>query len=129
MASPFHRTSGVLYVANTGSTKYIHAIDLDSSGNMARRRIFADLSEGDEPGFPDGMKVDALGRVYCTGPGGIWVLEPDGTKIGVIKFPEQAINMAFGGDDLRTMLVTAHTSVFTMRMKTPGMAHPWYALR
>ncbi|MDA0661394.1 MAG: SMP-30/gluconolactonase/LRE family protein [Proteobacteria bacterium] len=119
----------VLYVANTGSTKYIHAIDLDSSGNMARRRIFADLSEGDEPGFPDGMKVDALGRVYCTGPGGIWVLAPDGTKIGVIKFPEQAINMAFGGDDLRTMLVTAHTSVFTMRMKTPGMAHPWYALR
>lgn len=124
--SPDERT---LYIANTGSTKYIHAIDLDGDGNRLRRRIFADLSEGDEPGFPDGMKVDAEGRVYCTGPGGIWVLEPDGTRIGVIRFPEQAINMAFGGDDLRTMLVTAHTSVYTMRMKVPGHPHPWYARR
>ncbi|MBN4083072.1 SMP-30/gluconolactonase/LRE family protein [bacterium AH-315-B06] len=124
--SPDERT---LYVANTRSTKYIHAIDLDSAGNMLRRRIFADLSMGDEPGIPDGMKVDALGRVYCTGPGGIWVLEPDGRQIGIIRLPEQAVNFAFGGDDLRTLFVTAYTSVYTLRVKTPGQPHPWYRVR
>ena len=62
--SPDERT---LYVANTRSTQYIHAVDIDAEGKMLGRRIFADLS-GDEPGIPDGMKVDQLGRVFCTGP-------------------------------------------------------------
>lgn len=125
----FSTDERTLYVANTRWTKYIHAIELDASGNMLRRRIFADLSAGDEPGVPDGMKVDVLGRVYCTGPGGIWVLEPDGRHIGTIRLPEQAVNFAFGGGDLRTLFVTAVTSVYTMRVRTPGQPHPWYRLR
>src|SRR5437868_11504246 len=63
---------------------------------MVGRGIFADLNEGSEPGIPDGLKVDSIGRVYCTGPGGIWVMAPDGRRIGVIKWPEQAVNFAFG---------------------------------
>jgi gluconolactonase len=124
--SPDERT---LYLANTRETKYIHAVELDAAGNMVRKRIFADLSEGDEPGIPDGMKVDTLGRVYCTGPGGIWVMDPDGSRIGIIKLPEQSVNFTFGGDDLRTLFVTAHTSVYTLRMKTPGQPHPFYLAR
>ncbi len=123
--SPDERT---LYVANTRSTQYIHAVDIDADGKMLGRRIFADLS-GDEPGIPDGMKVDQLGRVFCTGPGGIWVMESDGTHIGIIRLPEMAVNFAFGGDDLRTLFVTAVTSVYTLRVKTPGQPHPWYLVR
>lgn len=124
--SPDERT---LYVANTRSSKYIHAIKLDASGKMAGRSIFADMNEGDEPGIPDGLKVDSIGRVYCTGPGGIWVFAPDGQKVGVIKWPEQAVNFAFGGPDMRTMFCCAHTSVYTLRMKVPGNPHPWYKVR
>lgn len=124
--SPDERT---LYVANTRSSKYIHEIRLDAAGNMIARSIFADMNEGTEPGIPDGLKVDALGRVYCTGPGGIWVFNPDGRRVGIIQWPEQAVNFAFGGPDLRTMLCTAHTSVYTLRMKVPGNPHPWYKLR
>ena len=124
--SPDEKT---LYVANTRSTKYIHAIDIDSDGAMVRRRIFADLSEGDEPGIPDGMKVDTLGRVYCTGPGGIWVMDPDGTRVGIIKLPEQSVNFTFGGDDMKTLFVCAYTSVYTLRVKTPGQPHPWYLVK
>jgi len=102
------------------------AVDIDANGVMQRRRILADVSEGDEPGAPDGVKVDSLGRVYCTGPGGIWVIEPDGRHIGTIRLPEQAVNFTFGGSDLRTLFVTAVTSVYTLRMKTPGQPHPWY---
>jgi gluconolactonase len=124
--SPDERT---LYVANTRSTKYIHAIDLDADGNMAGRRIFADMNEGKEPGIPDGLKVDSRGRVYCTGPGGIWVFEPNGKRVGIIRFPEQAVNFAFGGPDLKTLFCCAYTSVYTLRVKVPGQPHPWYKLR
>jgi gluconolactonase len=124
--SPDERT---LYVANTRSSKYIHAIEVDAAGNMVRRSIFADMNAGKEPGIPDGMKVDTLGRVFCTGPGGIWVFTADGKHIGTIKFPEQSVNFAFGGADLRTLFCCAHTSVYTLRVKVPGQPHPWYRLR
>jgi gluconolactonase len=124
--SPDERT---LYVANTRSSKYIHAIALDAAGNMTGRRIFADMNEGTEPGIPDGMKVDSRGRVYCTGPGGIWVFNPDGKRVGTIRFPEQAVNFAFGGPDMKTLFCCAYTSVYSLRVKTPGQPHPWYALR
>jgi gluconolactonase len=124
--SPDERT---LYVANTRSAKYVHAIQLDAAGNMARRRIFADMNAGELPGAPDGLKVDSQGRVFCTGPGGIWVFTPGGMRIGIIKFPEQAANFAFGEPDLRTLFCCAYTSVYTLRVKVPGQPHPWYRLR
>jgi len=124
--SPDERT---LYIANTRSTKYIHALELDAAGNLSRRRIFADMNEGTAPGIPDGLKVDSQGRVYCTGPGGIWVYTPDGKRVGIVKFPEQSVNFTFGGSDLRTLFCCAHTSVYTLRVKVPGNPHPWYRLR
>jgi gluconolactonase len=123
--SPDERT---LYVANTRSSKYIHGLEIDPAGNMVRRRIFADMNAGDQPGIPDGLKVDSQGRVFCTGPGGIWVFTPEGNHLGTIKFPEQSVNFAFGGDDLRTLFCCAHTSVYTLRVKVPGQPHPWYRL-
>ncbi len=123
--SPDERT---MYVANTRSSKYIHAIKLDAAGNMISRSIFCDMNEGTAPGIPDGLKVDSIGRVYCTGPGGIWVIAPDGKRVGIIQWPEQAVNFAFGGPDMRTLLCCAHTSVYTLRVKVPGNPHPFYKL-
>jgi gluconolactonase len=120
----------VLYVANTRWAQYIHALELDSKGNMVRRRIFAEMpSDSDKNGVPDGMKVDVEGRVYCTGPGGTWVFAPDGTKLGIIVTPEYPANIAFGGPDLKTLFLTANTSLYTLRMKVPGQPHPWYRVR
>jgi gluconolactonase len=124
--SPDERT---LYVANTRSSKYIHALEIDAAGKCVKRSVFADMNEGEKPGIPDGLKVDSQGRVFCTGPGGVWVFTPEGKKIGVIEFPEQAVNFAFGGDDLKTLFCCAHTSVYTLRMKVPGNPHPWYRVR
>jgi len=124
--SPDERT---LYVANTRWTQYIHAVELDGSGNMVRRRVFADMSHDKTNGVPDGMKVDQAGRVFCTGTTGVWVYEPDGKFIGIIETPEVCANISFGGSDLRTLLFTASTSVYTLRVKTPGMPHPWYGVR
>jgi len=118
-----------LYVANTRWAQYIHAIELDASGNMVRRRIFSDMSSEETDGVPDGMKVDVEGRVFCTGPGGTWVFAPDGTKLGVIRTPEVPANLCFGGPDQKTIFFTARTSVYTLRSKVPGQPHPWYRTR
>jgi gluconolactonase len=116
----------VLYVANTRFAMYIHAIELDSDGNMVRRRIFADMSSDEKEGVPDGMKVDVEGRVYCTGPGGTWVFAPSGEKLGVIRTPEVPANLCFGGPDMKTIFFTARTSIYSMRAKVPGLpAHPY----
>lgn len=122
--SPDERT---LYVANTRWTQYIHALELADDGTMVRRRIFADMSSDERDGVPDGMTVDVEGRVYCTGPGGTWVFAPDGTRLGIIRTPEVPANLTFGGPDLKTLFLTARTSVYTWRVKTPGLPHPWYA--
>jgi gluconolactonase len=121
--SPDERT---LYIANTRWCQYIHAVELDAAGTMVRRRIFADMSADGTNGVPDGMKVDQAGRVFCTGTGGVWVFAPDGTRIGIIDMPEVCANIAFGGADLRTLLFTASTSVYTLRVRTPGQPHPYY---
>jgi gluconolactonase len=124
--SPDERT---LYVANTRWTQYIHAFELDAAGAVVRRRILADMSSDETDGVPDGMKVDVEGRIYCTGPGGTWVFAPDGGRLGIIRTPEVPANLAFGGPDLRTLFLTARTSVYTLRVKVPGQPHPWYRSR
>jgi gluconolactonase len=120
----------VLYVANTRWTQYIHAFELDASGRVVRRRIFAEMaSDDDKNGVPDGMKVDVEGRLYCTGPGGTWVFAPDGTRLGIIRTPEVPANICFGGPDLRTLFLTARTSVYALRMTVSGQPQPWYRVR
>lgn len=124
--SPDERT---LYVSNTRFTQYIHAFEVASEGTMVRRRIFADMSSDESDGVPDGMKVDAEGRIFCTGAGGTWIFAPDGTNLGMLRTPEIPANLSFGGPDLRTLFITARTSVYAIRVKSPGLPHPWYARR
>ena len=67
------------------------------------------------------MKVDRDGNVYCTGPGGIWVFDAQGAHLGVLRGPEQPANLAFGDDDLRTLYITARTSIYSLRTTLPGL--------
>lgn len=97
----------------------IRAFDVAPDGSLTNNRVFAELFSA-EDGVPDGMKVDSEGRVYSTGPGGCWVFDAAGNHLGTIVLPEIPANCAWGGPDYRTMLFTARTSVYTMRMKTPG---------
>ncbi|OWT58964.1 SMP-30/gluconolactonase/LRE family protein [Candidimonas nitroreducens] len=115
-----------LYVANTRFMKYLHVIAFDAQGNITGRRIIGDMTFDQAEGVPDGVKVDALGRVYCTGPGGIWVFTPEGERVGIIKCTERPVNFTFGGDDLKTLYICALTSVYTLRVRVPGLPSPWH---
>ncbi len=77
-----------------------------------------------ETGSPDGMKVDRQGNIYCTGPGGIWVIQPDGKCLGRLVLPELPANLAWGGPDWKTAYVTARTSIYRLRLNIPGIAVP-----
>jgi gluconolactonase len=101
----------------------IRAFDVAADGSLSNNRIFANMASAAD-GVPDGMKVDVEGRVYCTGPEGVWVFDASGQHLGVIRLPEIPANCAWGGPDHRTMLFTARTSVYAMRMRTPGTRIP-----
>ena len=98
---------------------FIQALDVADDGTLSNNRVFAEMFSA-EDGVPDGMKVDVEGRVYCTGPGGVWVFDPFGDLRGIIRLPEIPANCAWGGPDNRTMLFAARTSIYTLQMKTPG---------
>ena len=74
-----------------------------------------------EAGSPDGMKVDAQGTIYATGPGGICVIAPDGQHLGTIRTPEQPANCGFGGADNRTLFITARTSLYRVEVTVAGV--------
>ncbi len=93
----------------------IRAFDVGADGSLRNNRVFADMSSA-EPGVPDGMKVDTEGRVFCTGSGGIWVFDPAGNKLGVIRGPEVPRNIAFGGPDFRTVYTTPGESLYSFRV-------------
>ena len=98
----------------------IEALDVSIEGTLSNHRLFCDMSSS-EPGVPDGMKVDTLGRVFCVGSGGFWVIEPNGEVLGVALMPEITRNLAFGGPDYRTLYMTPGDSLTMMKVKTPGI--------
>ena len=103
--------------------QFIRAFDVAADGSLSNNRIFANMFSA-EDGVPDGMKVDVAGRIYCTGPEGVWVFDAAGNHLGTIILPEIPANCAWGGPDNKTMLFTARTSVFSMRMTTAGTQIP-----
>jgi gluconolactonase len=73
-------------------------------------------------GVVDGMKVDLRGNVYVTGPGGVWVLDPDGRLMGVIEVPEVVANLTWGGRDSNDLYLTASSSLYRVHTKVSGSA-------
>jgi gluconolactonase len=121
--SPDEKT---LYVNDTNRyRRHIRAFDVEAATGLldpGSARVFCDMKGDERPGFPDGMKVDVEGNVYCTGPGGIWVISPEGEHIGTIL--TQAINMAWGDGDRQTLYFTGRSTLNRIRLSIPGIPVP-----
>jgi gluconolactonase len=121
----FSPDESVLYI-NDSRRRHIRAFDLQPNGTLAKQtdRIFVDL-QGDEPGVPDGMKVDVEGNVYCGGPGGLWIMDPKGKKLGrIVHGAPATTNLAFGGDDWKTLYFTSRNQLGAVHVKIPGLPVP-----
>jgi gluconolactonase len=70
---------------------------------------------------PDGIKVDKEGNLYGSGPGGVWVISPDGKHLGTIAVPERVTNLACGDAEAKTLYITASTSVYRIKLKIAGV--------
>ena len=113
----FSPDESVLYIDDSAH-KHIRAFDVAPDGSLTRSRILLDM-KSDDPGVPDGLKVDVRGNVFCTGPGGVWVCRPDGALLGRIVLPELPANLAWG-EDGSVLFLTARTSVYRLPTKTRG---------
>ena len=121
----FSPDESVLYINDT-RRGHIRAFDMLPNGTLAIQsdRVFADLT-GERPGVPDGMKVDLEGNVYCGGSGGVWILDPNGKHLGTIAHGETATtNVAFGGDDWKTLFFTSRNTLGSVQCKIAGLPVP-----
>jgi gluconolactonase len=129
-----------LYVADNnnnsaGGARKLYRFDLRPDGSVAAasRKLLYDWGQGRGP---DGLKQDQRGRLYVAAglnkpnppfepaadrKGGIYVLGPEGQLLGFLAVPrDEVTNCAFGGDDLKTLYVTAGGTLYSIRTTTPG---------
>ena len=121
----FSPDESILYVADS-RRRHVRAYDMLPNGTVAMEtsRIFADLG-GPEPGVPDGIKVDTAGNLYSGGGGGLYILDSKGKKLGRIVHGQPATtNLAFGGDDWKTLYFTTRSTVFSVNVKIAGVPVP-----
>lgn len=109
--SPDEKT---LYIGDSGAG-FIHAFEVAHDGALSKMRLLA------EGVGPDGMKVDQTGNLWTSAKDGMRVYSPGGALLATIPFPEQPANCAFGGEDGKTLYVTARHGLYQIRCKAPGI--------
>lgn len=117
--SPDEKT---LYVANSDPQRAIWmAYPVKEDGTLGPGRVFADVTPmvGQLAGLPDGLKVDAAGNLWATGPGGVHIYSPGGKRLGRIETGEATANVAWG-DDGTTLYITADMYLCRVRTRTRG---------
>jgi gluconolactonase len=115
----------VLYIAD-GVNLAIKAFDILPNGLLDKQslRIAADVRGDGAPGRPDGFKVDSAGNIHTSGAGGLWFVSPAGKPLGRIISEEFPINLAFGGDDWKTLFFVTRTTLGAVKLKIPGEPVP-----
>jgi len=114
-----------IYIADTGGHKRhpdpdfhklpasIQCYEIDNEGNLGKKLF--QIASGS-----DGMAVDAQGNLYATHGGKVHIYDADGNERQQIDVPEGPANVCFGGDDYKTLFITARTSLYSVRMRVAG---------
>jgi gluconolactonase len=110
----------ILY-ANGSRDRYVKRYDVLPDDTLSNGRMLIDMNNDPERGITDGLRVDIHGNLWETGPGGVWIITPDGKHIGTIPTPELAANVEFGDADRKTLYIAARTSIYRIRVKAPGL--------
>jgi len=107
--------------ANGSRDKFVKRYEVQPDGTFTNGIMFIDISKDPTPGITDGMRVDSKGNLYETAAGGIWIISPEGKHLGTILTPELAANVEFGDPDRKTLYIAARTSIYKIRVNTPGI--------
>lgn len=118
-----------IYIADTGGHKrhpdsayhetpdLVHCYAMSKDGTLGKKLFEIE-------GGSDGMAVDVKGNLYTTHAGKVHIFDPDGKKLEEIDVPEGPANCTFGGEDFKTLFITARTSLYRVRMKNAGAKPP-----
>lgn len=101
-----------LYVCESPKA-IVYVWDVVNDSTITNKKLFYAIPE---KGYADGMKCDTDGNLYCTGPGGVWVISPTGKLLDKIATPETPTNCNWGDSDRKTLYITAQTSVYRIRL-------------
>jgi gluconolactonase len=121
----FSPDESILYI-NDSRRGHIRSFEVMPNGTLAKQsdKVLIDVT-GDESGVPDGMKVDIEGNIYTGGSGGLYIFDPSGKKLGIIRHGYTATtNLAFGGDDWKTLYFTSRNQLGSVRVNIPGNPVP-----
>jgi gluconolactonase len=114
-----------LYVTNWDiraihTTKTIWRYEVNADGTLKNGKVFYDMNQTEDDEALDGLKIDKEGNLFASAPGGIWIIAPSGKLLGKIVTPERPANMAWGDEDGKTLYLTAHSSLYKVRVLTGG---------
>jgi gluconolactonase len=115
--SPDEKT---LYIADSGKKVWM-SYRVHPNGSVSDGKLLLDASGQKAPGGPDGIRVDKNGNIYGAGPGGVWIISPEGKHLGTIQIPEVVSNVAWGDADGKTLYITASTSLYRINLMVPGV--------
>src|SRR5215831_15319272 len=109
-----------LYIADSGKKIWMR-YRVQKDGSVSDGALFCDPSGDTADGGPDGIRVDQKGNLYGSGPGGVWIISPEGKHIGTIRIPERVSNVAWGDKDGKTLYITASTSIYRIKLNVKGV--------
>lgn len=116
-----------LYI-NDSDKQTITRFDVGPDDTISNPKVIIDMTAGQTPcpfpcaaGYPDGMKVDRKGNIYSTGPGGIWIVSPQGKHLGTILAPNHPANFGFGERDGKALFIGCRPGLYRIRVKIAGL--------
>jgi gluconolactonase len=101
--------------------KIVMRYEVQPDGTLAHGKVFFDMTSAPGEDALDGIKVDEKGNLYVSGPGGLWILSPEGKHLGTIVGPEHPHNFAWGDADGKTLYMCARTGLYRIRLNVAGI--------
>jgi gluconolactonase len=101
--------------------KVVMRYNANADGTLSNGKIFYDMTKAPGEDAIDGIKVDQQGNLYVSGPGGLWILSPEGKHLGTLVGPEHPHNIAWGDEDGKTLYLAAQTGLYRIRLNIPGI--------
>ena len=95
--------------------------EVGADATLSNGKVFFDMTSAPGEDALDGMKVDRQGNLYVSGPGGLWIISPAGKHLGTIVAPKHPHNLAWGGEDGKTLYLTAQSALYRMPLNIPGI--------
>jgi gluconolactonase len=107
-----------LYVTNWDpEKKVVMRYEIGADGRLSKGIVFFDMTQAKGEEALDGIEVDEAGHLFVSGPGGVWILASDGRHLGTIRTPRLPANFAWGGEDGRSLYLTARSTLYRLPLK------------